>query len=88
MYKEITKQLLSVKLFASLRQAMNSDNVSVEIQEPITILQLKEIILKNHPKLKELNIPFFVNVNYEFAKDSTIIKSTDEVALIPPVSGG
>ena len=88
MYKEITKQLLSVKLFASLRQAMNSDNVSVEIQEPITILQLKEIILKNHPKLKELNIPFFVTVNYEFAKDSTIIKSTDEVALIPPVSGG
>ena len=89
MYKEeIIKQYLSVKLFAALRQAINSDHVVIEIDNHTTALQLKKIVLENYPKLKKLSIPFFVTVNYEFAKESTIIKPTDEVALIPPVSGG
>jgi len=89
MYKEeLVKQSLSIKLFASLRQAMNSDKMVIEIDNEITVSQMKKIVFETFPNLKKLNIPFFVAVNYKFAKDSSIIKTKDEVALIPPISGG
>ncbi len=88
MYKELLKQSLSIKLFASLRQAMNSDKIVIDIANEITVSQMKKIIFETFPNLKKLNIPFLVAVNHKFAKDSSVIKSKDEVALIPPVSGG
>ena len=87
MYK-LLGQSLSVKLFASLRQAINSDEIKIDIENGITVSQLKKIIFETFPRLKKLNIPFFVAVNYKYATDSDVIDITDEVALIPPVSGG
>ena len=60
-----------------------------------------EIALKNNAKVKDLKaklitqFPDFqrlsslrIAVNAEYANDETSIKSTDEIVLIPPVSGG
>ncbi len=88
MYKELVKQSLSIKLFASLRQAMNSDEIKIGIDNESTVLQMKEIIFKTFPNLKKSNIPFFVAVNHKYVTDSDVITTNDEVALIPPVSGG
>ncbi len=89
LYKEeLEKKPLSIKLFASLRQAMNSDEIKVDIEKEITVLQMKLIIFKTFPNLKKLNIPFFVAVNHKYATDSVVIGTNDEIALIPPVSGG
>ncbi len=87
MYK-LLGQSLSIKLFASLRQAINSDEIKIDIENGITVSQLKKIIFETFPSLKKLNIPFFVAVNHKYATDSDVIDITDEVALIPPVSGG
>jgi len=88
LYKELVKQTLSIKLFASLKQAMSSDVITVDIENEISVSQMKKIILETYPNLVKLNIPFFVAVNHKIAKDSTVITPKDEVALIPPVSGG
>ncbi len=87
MYK-LLGQSLSVKLFASLRQAINSDEIKIDIENGITVSQLKKIIFETFPSLEKLNIPFIVAVNHKYATDSDVIYITDEVALIPPVSGG
>jgi len=88
MYKELLKQSLSIKLFASLKQAMNSDKIMIDIDNEITISEMKKIVFETFPNLKKLNIPFFVAVNHKYAIDSVVIGTKDEVALIPPVSGG
>jgi len=88
MYKELVKQSLSIKLFASIRQAMNSDEIKINIDNEITVLQMKEIIFETFPNLKKLNIPFLVAVNHKQAMNSDIIGINDEIALIPQVSGG
>jgi len=82
------KQSLSIKLFASLKQSMNLDEVKIDIDNEITVSQMKKIVFETFPNLKKLNVPFFVAVNHKLAKDSSIIKSNDEIALIPPISGG
>ena len=89
MYKaELEKKSLSIKLFASLRQAMSSDEIKINIDNNITVSQMKKIIFETFPNLKKSNIPFFVAVNHKYAEDFDIIGNKDEVALIPPVSGG
>jgi len=89
MYKEeLVKQSLSIKLFASLRQAMRSDEIKINIDNKITVSHMKKIVFETFPNLKKLNVPFLVAVNHKFAKDSVVISTKDEVALIPPVSGG
>jgi len=89
MYKEeLVKQSLSIKLFASIRQAMNSNEIKINIDNGITVLQMKQIIFETFPNLKKLNIPFFVAVNYKYSKDSDVIETNDEIALFPHVSGG
>ena len=88
MYKELAKQSLSIKLFASIRQAMNSNEIKINIDNEITVLQMKEIIFETFPNLKKLNIPFFVAVNHKYSKDSDVIEANDEIALFPHVSGG
>ena len=89
MYKEeLVKQSLSIKLFASFKQAMRSDEIKKDIDNKITVLQMKKIIFETFPNLRKLNIPFFVAVNHNYAKDSVVIGPTDEIALFPPVSGG
>ena len=89
MYKEeLVKQSLHIKLFASIRQAMNSNEIKINIDNGITVLQMKEIIFETFPNLKKLNIPFFVAVNHKYSKDSDVIDTNDEIALFPHVSGG
>jgi len=89
MYKEeLVKQSLSIKLFASLRQAMHSEEITLNIDNEITVSQMKKIVFETFPNLKKLNIPFLVAVNHKYATDSDVIGTKDEVALIPPVSGG
>jgi len=82
------KKSLSIKLFASLRQAMDSDEIKIDIVNEITVSQMKRIIFESFPNLKKLNIPFFVAVNHNYATDSEVVDTNDEIALIPPVSGG
>jgi len=88
MYKELVKQSLSIKLFASIRQAMNSNEIKIDIDNKITVLQMKQIIFETFPNLKKLNIPFLVAVNHKYSKDSDVIEANDEIALFPHVSGG
>ena len=84
----VVKQSLSIKLFASIRQAMNSNEIKINIDNEITVLQMKEIIFETFPNLKKLHIPFFVAVNHKYSKDSDVIEANDEIALFPHVSGG
>ncbi len=89
LYKEeLETKPLSIKLFGSLGQAMRSEEITVNIDNEITVSQMKKIVFETFPNLKKLNIPFFVAVNHKYATDSVVIGTKDEVALIPPVSGG
>jgi molybdopterin synthase sulfur carrier subunit len=52
-----------------------------------TVKELKEYLGKIYPELKKLS-SLAVAVNNAYASDDTIIDNFDEIALIPPVSGG
>ena len=86
--QELGEKKLSIKLFGSLRSTMNLDQIKMDLDKEITVSQMKKIIFETFPNLKKSNIPFFVAVNHKYAPDSLVVGTNDEIALIPPVSGG
>ena len=79
---------LTVQLFAKLRDIVAASNVVVELSELATVAELRLVLVANHPNLAGLLDRCRVAVNHDFADDSQVLTPADEVAVIPPVSGG
>lgn len=56
-------------------------------ESPNSVADLKQVLKKRYPELSRLS-SLAVAVNSEYAEDDVQLKSNDEVAIIPPVSGG
>ncbi len=70
-------------LFAGLRQAAGFKQGIVSLPDAATVGDLLDIRV---PFLRERT--FYVAVNEEYAQRDTVLQDGDEVALLPPVSGG
>jgi molybdopterin synthase catalytic subunit len=80
--------ILQVKLFATLKDRIGSSHVNVDVPDDATVAVLLDRLAAAQPKLAPSLATCVVAVNQEFAFGSTPIRSGDEVALFPPVSGG
>lgn len=54
---------------------------------PRTVLELKNRISVQYPEFSKLS-SLAVAVNSEYAEDDVSLNGSDEIAIIPPVSGG
>jgi molybdopterin converting factor subunit 1 len=79
---------LTVRLFARVRDLAGSDTVGVELPAAATVADLRRTLADRFPALGELLARSAVAVNHDFADDSRPLSAGDEVAVIPPVSGG
>jgi molybdopterin converting factor subunit 1 len=80
---------VTVRLFAILRERAGSDSIEIELPEPATVDDAFER-LAAVPALTELieRMPLRMAVNREYATATTSISPGDELAVIPPISGG
>ncbi len=80
---------IKIRLFAGLAELMNRSVLDFAIDElPISVDQLKKRISTTYPEAaSQVSVSFFA-VNEEYATGEMMITLDDEVALIPPVSGG
>lgn len=79
---------IKVKFFASYKEALGKDELYLDIDEGATVSVLIESLRKDYPKLGNLLETLVISVNLEYAPYETELKDGDEVALLPPVSGG
>ena len=78
---------VSVLAFGIAKDIFGSSSVDVELPENGTTGNLKQSLEDIYPRLKHL-ISYMVAVNNEYAQDEGILTERDEIAIIPPVSGG
>ncbi len=76
------------RLFARLREQAGTDAVSVEVRPGSTVADVYDALRKSHPALEANRESVRAAVNQEFAEWGAIVSDGDEVAFIPPVSGG
>ena len=79
---------IRVLLFAKLRDAAGADSVTMDLPPDATIADLRRRLADTYPELVGLMERSAVAVNHDFADDLRRLQSGDEVAIIPPVSGG
>jgi molybdopterin converting factor subunit 1 len=77
-----------VRLFARFRDAIGAESVAVPLPGPRTAAALRRQMGELYPDLAGLLERSAIAVNGEFANDDTPVTPDDEVALLPPVSGG
>jgi molybdopterin converting factor subunit 1 len=82
--------MITVKFFASLKIIAEKEEEQIEVQSSITMDQLSDIISKTSPKMGDIirDNKIMISVNQEMADADTIIHDGDEVAFLPPFSGG
>ena len=79
---------IKVKLFAILRERVGESEITITVPSGITVNHLNSEILNKYPQLKSFSSKFVTSVNCKVTTGDTVITSKDEVALLPPVSGG
>jgi MoaE-MoaD fusion protein len=80
---------VSVRLFAMLRERAGRDEVEVELPDGATVREALDAVGAQHGLAELLErMPVVMAVNREYASGDTSLAESDELALIPPVSGG
>ncbi len=83
-----TMSNIDVKLFAILRDRFEAESISVESEPAMTAGGLLDKLSRTYPAQAAHLSVCRVAVNREFAASEDSVNPADEVALIPPVSGG
>lgn len=77
-----------VLLFATFREIVGEAEVAWSAEPGTTVDAFLASFLRTYPRLAPHRGSLMIAVNQEFAKPSARLRDGDEVALLPPVSGG
>ena len=80
--------LVTIRLFARLREITGAAELQRELPEQATAETAWNALAAEYRDLDEYHRAVSVAVNEEYARFSTALKNGDEVAFLPPVSGG
>lgn len=79
---------VTVKLFAAYQEAYGVPELTLEFPTGSAVEAVRDRLISDHPELAQWRELTRFGVNLEFATPETRLQHGDEVALIPPVSGG
>ncbi len=79
---------IKLRFFASLRERLGRSEDSCEVPEGTTVRTVWEALKQEHPTLVEVERSLAFAVAQEYVDGDHPLHDNDELAFIPPVSGG
>ena len=79
---------VTVRLFARLRDIAGTSELTCELPSGATARLLWDTLARDHAELDQYRDAVSTAVNAEYSKMSHPLTDGDEVAFLPPVSGG
>jgi MoaE-MoaD fusion protein len=78
-----------IRLFAALRERAGADSIELSLDDHATVGDALRELQEQGPLAELLaGLPVLMAVNRDYASPATRLRADDELALIPPVSGG
>ena len=77
-----------IRLFAAAAEAMGSEEIILDVEKVDAVRDVRRALALQAPALQELLTRSWFAVNGEYAADDAVLRNGDEIAVIPPVSGG
>jgi molybdopterin converting factor subunit 1 len=78
---------MKILCFGITKDIIGQFEYDISLPENTTVRTLKGILSTQFPDFQRLT-SLRIALNTEYANDDDILKATDEIVLIPPVSGG
>lgn len=78
---------IKVLAFGIARDILGNRRLELEVPEETSVMDLKNHLIQRFPDFAKVSA-FKLAVNQEYVQDSIRIRESDEVVIIPPVSGG
>lgn len=79
---------VTVRLFARLRDLAGHGELVRDVGSPATVETVWRSLVSEMPELQQYERTMSVAVNADYSKMSAKVSDGDEVAFLPPVSGG
>lgn len=78
---------IEILAFGIAKDIVKGSTFRIELPEEATVGHLKSQLCATYPEFARL-ASFAIAVNESYQKDDFVIRTEDEVVIIPPVSGG
>ncbi len=75
-------------LFASLKDIAGRRDLEMELDDGSTLQQVTEKLASLYPEIGRMQNSVRIAINQEFADESIPLNNGDEIAFLPPMSGG
>ena len=79
---------VTARFFAVLRERMGQAATQVQMAPGASVTMLWEKVVAGRPELRDLRAATRFAVNGQYATPETPLHDGDEVAFLPPMSGG
>lgn len=79
---------VNVKLFARLRELVGAGELTLDVPGATTVADVWTALVAAHPAAGAYARSMSCAVNLDYARMTTTVTDGDEVAFLPPVSGG
>jgi sulfur-carrier protein len=79
---------VTVRLFARLRDIAGAADLAREVPAGATVADVWRKLVAEFPEMAGYDSSISSAVNTDYARMSTALSDNDEVAFLPPVSGG
>jgi len=79
---------VTVKLFASFREATGAPESIQEVTPGTTVTRLWADLVQEYPRLAPMSNSAAYAINGRYTRDDATLREGDVVAFLPPVSGG
>ena len=77
-----------VKLFASYKEKAGTSDIEMSLPDDATVSDAASELLRLYPSISGDTSRLMIAVNEEYQEHDYPLSENDEVAFIPPVSGG
>lgn len=77
---------IKVLFFASFREIVGTNSLELDVDDGETTANIFATLCEQYPLLQQGSVAMAVNKTY--ITDATQLKDGDELALLPPISGG
>ena len=79
---------VNIRLFARLRDIAGAGEMERQVPDGATVRTVWETLAREFPDLQEYEVSISIAVNAEYSRMGAPVADGDEVAFLPPVSGG
>jgi len=74
--------------FAGAKDIVGTSSIVFNLNDGTTTTEFEKVLLLQHPSIEKVLLTSLLAVNQEYVYEPVLLKEGDEIAVIPPISGG